>query len=592
MQVSTPTRALRPALLWERLAPGPRVDLRNCGLIVAGWIGVLLLIPPQHEYPIIDDWIYAGSVRDFLSSGIFYPPQWSQANLFGLTLWGAAWVKLFGFSFTVLTYSTLLLAVVALLAFYGVARAVGVPPWGALLGTALLGFNPIFLHLSYSFMTDVPFVALTLVACYCYIRGSQTGGLVWFWEAGLFAGWAYLIRQYGLLIPIAFLGYLVLNSLYTRKWHWPQMLLTAAVPGVFIGGWWLWSHDLPPTGAAYAAGQREALFLFKEPWLRVFLLRAVNILPITALFACAAIKIRPARAWLVAGWAVVMIALILNVDLPTEGWIASSEQPFLFQAGPLAVTIPPETYTFGTVGNIIRMGGIDFFQYHQEQIWTPEVWRVLWGLGVLATVFLLAKLTSDLWDGAKQLRIADLFASLRASFGFWTRSQSTIHKPQSASPINPVVACYLLGLLIFGISLGLTGDLFDRYTLAFLPFVILFVVRGAAEWGRWAWGYSVVALVLLAGFTLLAKADQVDHDNARWQAAQWLAARAGPIHAGFDWNNWVGSVNEAYQISDVPLPSFRVEHQFPYTSRLAGFTTRTVLAESRADVPPLPTTTP
>src|SRR5688500_10058077 len=146
-------------------------DLFNIIAIVAGLGILLLLIPPEHDYPIVDDWIYAGSVRDLLQTGTFTLPTHSQASLIGLTYWGAAWAKLFGFSFTTLTYSTLVLALAALLAFYGIARTINVPPWGALLGTALLAFNPIFLHFSYSFMTDVPFLALVLIACYCYTKG-------------------------------------------------------------------------------------------------------------------------------------------------------------------------------------------------------------------------------------------------------------------------------------------------------------------------------------------------------------------------------------------------------------------------------------
>jgi len=105
-------------------------------------------------------------------------PALSQANLVGLTVWGAGWSQLLGFSFTTLTYSTLFMSFVALFSFYGVARATGTPPWGALLGTALLAYNPLFVHLSYSFMTDVPFIALMLLSCFCYIRGAQGHGRV------------------------------------------------------------------------------------------------------------------------------------------------------------------------------------------------------------------------------------------------------------------------------------------------------------------------------------------------------------------------------------------------------------------------------
>src|SRR5438128_20102 len=91
-------------------AARPRADLWNLGLILLGFLAVLLLIPPAHAFPVIDDWIYADSVRDMLATGHFTMPEWSQANLVGLTLWGVLWTRVFGFSLTVLTYSTLVLA--------------------------------------------------------------------------------------------------------------------------------------------------------------------------------------------------------------------------------------------------------------------------------------------------------------------------------------------------------------------------------------------------------------------------------------------------------------------------------------------------
>src|SRR5205814_6453627 len=148
-----------------------------------------------------DDWMYAGSVRDTLSTGVFTMPDWSQANLVGQVVWGVMWSKLFGFSFSVLTYSVLFLAVGGLLAFYGILRELNVPPWGALLGTLLLGFNPIYVHLSYSFMTDVPFLALVLMSCYFLLRGIRAErdliAATWLIVGVAFAMWAFLIRQFG-----------------------------------------------------------------------------------------------------------------------------------------------------------------------------------------------------------------------------------------------------------------------------------------------------------------------------------------------------------------------------------------------------------
>ena len=42
-------------------------------------------------------------------------------------------------------------------------------------------------------------------------------------------------------------------------------------------------------------------------------------------------------------------------------------------------SLPQDTYSFAGWGNIVRFDGLDFFEYQQEQIWTPEVWKGLSG---------------------------------------------------------------------------------------------------------------------------------------------------------------------------------------------------------------------
>jgi 4-amino-4-deoxy-L-arabinose transferase-like glycosyltransferase len=546
--------------------PIPWVDLRNLYIILAGCVALLVLLPPEHEYPIIDDWIYAGSVRHQVDTGDFAMPPQSQANLVGLALWGTLWARLFGVSYTTLTYSTLALALVGLLAFYGLARRVGTPPNAALLGAGLLAVNPLFLHLSASFMTDVPFLALVLVACYGYVRGLQHGQWGWLLVAGVCAGWGFLIRQFAILVPAGFVGYLLLEGLPARRWRRLEMLAVIGPPALIVLGWAIWSRDTPTTPFTIQADQHRAAFVLKPAWVEVFLLRALTILPLTALSAWAAIILPRRRWWLVALWAVLVAGAEWIAANLSHIWIANTLPPFTFRLGPLALDFPQQTYPFGSEGSILREGGIDFFQYRQALIWSPEAWHLLLVLGLILGVLLLAKMTDS------------LITWLRA----WWRERD----------LSPLSGVYLTGLATFGVTLALGGDFYDRYLLGFVAFVILFVVRGAAGWSRRAWAYTLVVFALWAGFSVLLRADSIDHDNARWQAALWLSARAGPVQMGFDWNNVYPAGNGTYEITDVPIAGFRTEARFPYTSRLSGFSTRYVLAQARADRPPLPAARP
>ena len=564
---ATPARSQATPLLARGRAALRVPDNRNRLLIVAGWAAVIALIPPWHEYPVIDDSLYATSVRDMLATGRFVMPDFSQANLIAQTVWGTLWARLFGFGFSTLTASTLVLALAALFAFYGLARAVGVAPGGALLGTALLGFNPIFIHLSYTFMTDIPFLALTLGACYGYVRGLGAEGrarLGWLALAGTLAGGSFLVRQFGALTPLPFVGLVLWESVRTRRLAWRELLTLVAVPALFGLAWYVWWRADPPTGAAMAAGARSAYFIGKEPWLRVFLLRAFTILPLTALCAWAALRLPRARWGLVAVIGAALLWGMWAADLPSEQWIAVFEPPFTARLGPLSYDLPQEPFSFAAEGNIVKLDGIDFdeFGYAQERIWTMEAWRAIYMGGVALVMLLGAALISALWDWGRGIRQT------------WT--------------LTPLAAVYALGAAVFVVSLAFPGDLFDRYTLAFVPFLLLFLMRGAAGWGRGAWGYSLLALALLATFSLLAKADHMDQNNARWAAGRWMEARVGAVQVGWNWNQWGHASSEGYHVTGIHQEGWRVEQEFPYTSRLSGWTTRIVWAESRPDMPPLP----
>ncbi len=563
MYTTTYPKAAAPAPVQAPLVR-TGADVRNLLLLAVGWAAFLLIISPQHEYPIIDDWAYSGAVRQMFDTGTFHMPDWSDANLIGLVLWGTLWTRLLGFSFTVLTGSTLFLAALALFAFYALARTVGVTPGGALLGAALLGFNPIFVHLSYSFMTDVPFLALLLLACLCYARGCQGRGGLWLVLGSLFAAAAFLIREEALFVPLAFLLYLALEGWSAREWRRGAMIAVVLLPLLLAAGWWLVTRGQPPNQAARLAANGAAPFLFKLAWFQVILLRSLNILPLLALLVPAALRWRPTRLWLVWLWLLLLPALMVLATLPGGNWIPVDTPSLTLVLGPLTIPLPQPLFVFGTVGNILRVGGLDFYQYDQEPIWTPQVWWVLWVIGMLLGGLLVAKLCDGLLDWVQSLR----------------------QTPRA--PLTPLAALYILGFLLFGSAVAFAGQFSDRLLLTFLPFVILFVVRGAREWGDLGWVYSLAALLVLTVFSGLLKTDQIAHDNARWEAAAWVQARTGGVQMGWDWDHWVqGGIIKSYQVGDLPATGFRADYSVPYTSLLSGNKTRQVLGQAETHLPPL-----
>ncbi len=97
------------------------------------------------------------------------------------------------------------MSAIALVAFYLLLRQLKVRPTAALLGAATLGCNPLVVFLSYSFMTDVTFLAFMLLACLFFLKGLEKNNVHWLVLGSIFSGFAYLDRQYGILIVVALL---------------------------------------------------------------------------------------------------------------------------------------------------------------------------------------------------------------------------------------------------------------------------------------------------------------------------------------------------------------------------------------------------
>jgi len=109
----------------------------------------------------------------------------------------------FGFSFTALRFSTLTLGLIGAIGTYLLLREVNANQKISWLGALLLVVNPLYFGLANSFMTDVPFVALSVLSFYFLIRGLKRESII---EIILGICLVYiniLIRQYAIVILLS-----------------------------------------------------------------------------------------------------------------------------------------------------------------------------------------------------------------------------------------------------------------------------------------------------------------------------------------------------------------------------------------------------
>ncbi len=119
---------------------------------------MIALANPIGDFPLNDDWVYGLAVKSILEQGEFRMPSPASTDLFPQAYWGALFCLPFGFSFTALRVSTLVLGLVGILATYGIVRQLGAGARFALLAAALVAGNPLYFALANTFMTDVPFL--------------------------------------------------------------------------------------------------------------------------------------------------------------------------------------------------------------------------------------------------------------------------------------------------------------------------------------------------------------------------------------------------------------------------------------------------
>ncbi len=132
-----------------------------------------LFIRPRVETGIIDDWSYTRSAQILSLTGHIAYNGWATAMLGWQLYFGAALIKIFGFSFTVTRLGTLLLAMAVAALVQRTLVRMGLTTWNSVAATLVFVLSPVFLPLSLSFMSDMYGLAALIGCCYCCVRALQ-----------------------------------------------------------------------------------------------------------------------------------------------------------------------------------------------------------------------------------------------------------------------------------------------------------------------------------------------------------------------------------------------------------------------------------
>lgn len=533
-------------------------DRRNLLLISLGWLAIIVLISPARDYSVIDDWVYADQVQQMLAGHGYVVHQWSQANPPVLIVLGAAACYLFGYSFTTMGLVCWLAGGIGGLCFYLLLREVELAPRTALLTTALLMLNPLYVHLAYSFMTDLPFLALMLGSSLLTVKGlkrlavTQAGVDGWLLSGSLLAALAALTRIYGVVLVVAVLIYLFL----ARRLTIASILATAVLPVSLVGSFYLYlAGQPPPLVEQWIELRRNAIFPDFSDRLLYALIRALSTLPMLGVLIPLLVPVRRR------GYTLLVLAIGLLIV-----WRKGDDG----------------NVVWGTA-EVLTPSGYFLDAYVSEPIFSFAFWLALSVVGVLFAALLLT------------------VAGERA--GGWLRQQRDWRNRTQPQPaVFLYLSLGLIALLTYSFGFIMT----DRYLLPLLPALLLLAGQQGA-WAGWRGRVGLATLVLLAGFSLLLQVDYNAHATTRWQAGQQLVASgvdAAKVDAGYEWEGYYlfnrslplvapaqaqgralfpprYILDPQYVVADQPVRGYREIGSRPYFSILGGFSERRVRVYQR-----------
>jgi len=492
-------------------------------LIASGWVALAAIINPIGEMILNDDGAYAYAVKSVLETGSLKLSAWGSPNLFSQVYWGALFCLPFGFSYTALRLSTLTIALAALLALYGLMREAGASSTTALFGVLILALNPLFLELSFTYMTDVPFLGFTLVALYLLVRSIRRQSRMELVLGLLAATAALLTRQTGLALFFALsLSYLVKDGPSKRN------LAKAAVPALLgLGVQFSYQTWLKMTGRMPA--------LFGKPAMVALDIRSMSMSYATKQVASGVVF-----ALMYVGLFMLPLLLFIGYgrfrDLwRQQRWIAILTSVMLFVA---AAAQPFGHRRMPQVGNVLYDFGLGPPTLRYDLIPLPSAGPAFW-------------------------KAATVVGLLAAALALQVLISAVLQLVRTRCERQELLLMLLATGVIYFVPLPFVPKMYDRYYLLFVPLatVVLFIICGRSNVPSRRWtALGTICLLTYGAFAIAGTHDYLAWQRTRWQVLRTLTvARHIPpeqIDGGYEFNCTYRSPEHLSAVGDDLLISF------------------------------------
>jgi hypothetical protein len=499
-----------------------RGPLPSLAALLFLWLVAVAAAGPHGNFPLSDDWVYAHLVRSLCEGRGFDLLPWTGASSVVQALYGAAACVLGGgFSHEALRWTTLAMSAAGIAAFQLLLLELGANVTLATAGAAVLAFSPLWFNLSFTFMTDVPFASLSIVASWLYVRAFGRGRAGDFLLAGAVAAAGFLVRQHAIVIAVAAAGAALLPLLARR----------GSAASVSAG------RD-PASERRASANARRASNVMNAAAALAFPIAA---LAAYALWAAMASEVPLAMRNKV-GEALAASAL----SMAGAGFRGLATLGFLFL--PWAIAAPPrERHTrvvFGATFAALAIVAAGLYAREGDTMF--YLINVLgdFTVGALTTrdVLFLGRPLAP--QGGALFHLALTLASLASAAvliahlaSLVTRPARDEHSAVLANNGQAAIFCVLALVLSGLLTLIQARYYFDRYVIVLLPLAIASVTALAPRF-RFGPG-ALAAWAVLALYGVAGTHDYMAWNRARWsllEAAEARGATARQIDGGFEYN--------------------------------------------------------
>ena len=486
-----------------------KADKINIAVITFIWAIAVILVNPIGDFPLNDDWAYAQSVKSFLETGKFELPGWAVANLLPQVLWGALFCLPFGFSFTALRFSTLVLGWLGVIATYLLIKEVGSHQKLAFIGALLIAVNPVYFGLSNTFMTDVPHYAVTILSLCFFAIGLRKKSFLIIIVATFIAVVSFLIRQVTVALFAGYaMAYIVNNQARIRSIITAIVLFFIFPVGIHkVFSQVFWPKDYGDYGykeqevvSQLTYVNTEAITNFAYFGLCTLLYLGVFVLPLAVV--AFSIKLKAVNRF------------IKNLLISFSLFIITT----------IGIWLVLESEKMPVKGNILNEWGLGPLTLRSTILSSstiPNYLEIFWSLVTICAAI----------GGGLLL----LFIALSIIEFLFNKTANTDRK--SIMLLNNSTA------FIYFLPLGL-GYFFDRYLLLLLPLSMIMVLTSIGKIDNFQpikINSALLSIALIGIFTIGTTHDYLSWNRIRWQALNDLMQQEispNRIDGGFEFNGW------------------------------------------------------